>query len=274
MNEGAEPMGDRIKVLFLAADPFRDRARLELEGEVRAVRNALQRGRARDTLELEAHFGTRTRDLQFALLDYEPDIVHFSGHGGRDGVLYLADAQGKPMAVGKDALAKLFEALDGGVRAVVLNACHTHSIVEALRDTVDYAIGTNREISDERAIDFSRAFYTALAAGADVQKAFDLGVSQLELDGSDESTVPMLRKRFGADRTPLLAAAKEQGASSGGGIRQDLHFGDISGSRMRVTGEEGPGGGTGAPVTQNVRSGNIHDSDMSFAGRGHGPTGG
>lgn len=267
-------MGQKIKVLFLAADPFRDRARLELEAEMRAVRNALQRGRARETLEIESHFGTRTRDLQFALLEYEPHIVHFSGHGGRDGVLYLADPQGNPRAVGKDALAKLFEALDGEVRAVVLNACHTHAIIEALRDTVDYAIGTNREISDERAIDFSRAFYTALAAGADVQKAFDLGVSQLELDGSDESSVPMLRKRFGADRTPLLAAAKGRGAPSGGEIRQDLNSGDISGSRVRMSGQEGLAGGTGAPVTQNVRSGAIHDSEVIILGRGHGPAGG
>jgi hypothetical protein len=204
-------MSDKIKVLFLAADPFRDRAKLELEVEMRAIRRALMRGKAHDTLEMESHFGTRTRDLQAALLDYRPDIVHFSGHGGKGGVLYLSDAAGNPTAVEKAALGKLFDLLDGGVRVVVLNACHTHSIVEVLRDIVDYAIGTNHAITDEAAFTFSQAFYTALGSGAGVQQAFDLAVNQMELDGSEEAAVPVLRKQFGADRRPLQVPRRRRG---------------------------------------------------------------
>lgn len=264
-------MCDKIKVLFLAADPFRDRAKLELEEEMRAIRRALLRGRAHDTLEMESHFATRPRDLQLALLEYQPHIVHFSGHGGRDGVLYLNDASGNPTAVDKAALGKLFDLLDSGVRVVVLNACHTHSIVEVLRDMVDYAIGTNHAISDAAAHTFSQAFYTALASGAGVQQAFDLAVTQLELDGSDEAAVPVLRKQFGADRRPLLAPSAPEAEANGGGaaeVRQRAHTERVTDSRMEMTGHDhrGATGVRGGPVHQDLRAKGIERSTISIIG--------
>lgn len=263
-------MPDKIRVLFLAADPFRDRAKLELEAEMRAIRRALKRGKAHDTLELESHFGTRPRDLQAALLDYQPDIVHFSGHGGKGGVLYLSDAAGNPTAVDKAALGKLFDLLDGGVRVVVLNACHTHAIVEVLRDIVDYAIGTNHAISDDAAFTFSQAFYTALASGAGVQQAFDLAVNQLELDGSDESAVPVLRKQFGADRRPLRTAFTSTAPPAGGAgeVRQRAHTDHVSDSRMEMIGHDhkGTGGVSGGPVHQDFSARSVDGSTISIVG--------
>jgi hypothetical protein len=245
-------MRDKIKVLFLAADPFSDRAKLELEEEMRAIRRALLRGKAHDTLELESHFATRPRDLQLAVLDYQPHVVHFAGHGGRDGVLYLSDAAGNATPVDKSALGKLFALLDSGVRVVVLNACHTHSIVEVLRDMVDYAIGTNQAFSDGAALTFSQAFYTALASGAGVQQAFDLAVNQLELDGSDEAAVPVLRKQFGADRRPLLVPPAPQADGRGADeIRQSVHTARATDSRMEMVGHDH--GGAGVP-----RGGLVH----------------
>ena len=73
-------MRDRIRVLFLASDPFRDRAPLRLDEEVRAIDHALRKGSARDRVELVSHFATRTRDLQDALMRHDPQIVHFAGH--------------------------------------------------------------------------------------------------------------------------------------------------------------------------------------------------
>ncbi|HEU4885233.1 MAG TPA: hypothetical protein VFT45_23425, partial [Longimicrobium sp.] len=72
-------MGDKIKVLFLAADPFGEGARRELDAGMRAIERAVQRGRARDTLELAAHFTAGARDVQDALRRHQPRIVHFTG---------------------------------------------------------------------------------------------------------------------------------------------------------------------------------------------------
>lgn len=264
-------MRDKLKVLFLAADPFRDRARLELGEEVRAIDEAIQRGSARDSVELVSHFATRTRDLQYALLRHEPHIVHFAGHGGAKGVIYVGDEHGQPRAVGKEALGRLFGILEGEVRAVVLNGCHTLPVVEVLREVVDHAIGTNRRISDLAAIEFAAAFYTALAFGRGVRQSFELAVNQLQLEGGGEDDIPVLRSRAGAADGPLLAVpAAEGGAAAGSGnIRQKARVGDMEDSSFDVVGDDhqGPGPAGGVRVDQDVGMKSVKGSQVRIVGR-------
>ncbi|HEY0094132.1 MAG TPA: CHAT domain-containing protein [Archangium sp.] len=198
-------MEDRIKVLFLASDPFRDRTPLRLDEEVRAIEQALRKGRTRSRVRLVSCFATRTRDLQTALMEHDPRIVHFAGHGG-DGVIFLGDAQGRPGVVGKESLTKLFGILNEWIRVVILNGCNTLSTIEALSDVVDYTIGMSQPLTDASAIDFAEAFYTAIGMGKTVRAAFDLAVNQLQLDNNDEASIPVLRVRAGVDpAVPLLA---------------------------------------------------------------------
>jgi hypothetical protein len=213
-------MRDRIRVLFLASDPFRDRAPLRLDEEVRAIDHALRKGTARDRLELVSHFATRTRDLQDALMRHDPQIVHFAGHADDPGVLYLGDEYGRPRPVGKEALGKLFGILGEWIKVVVLNGCDTLPTVEVLGEVVDYAIGMNRPLTDAAALVFAEAFYGALAMGRTVKESFDLGVCQLEIVGSDESATPVLRIRPGVDPAMPLAVRPPDDAPpspSGGG---------------------------------------------------------
>ncbi|HEX8673357.1 MAG TPA: hypothetical protein VF710_15790 [Longimicrobium sp.] len=213
-------MRDKIKVLFLASDPFHDRAPLRLDEEVRTIGNALLKGRARDGVELIPYFATRTRDLQEALLRHDPQIVHFAGHGGGSGVIYLGDAHGRPGAVGKEALAELFGILSEWIKVVILNGCGTLPIVEALSDVVDYSIGMNAPLTDASAIVFAEAFYGAVGMGRTVKTSFQLAVSQLKLEGNAEASKPVLRIRSGVDPTvPLVtpAALPSPGPDAEGG---------------------------------------------------------
>ncbi|HEU0299431.1 MAG TPA: CHAT domain-containing protein [Longimicrobium sp.] len=196
---------DRIRVLFLAADPFTDRAPLQLGEEVRAIDHAIQRGTARDALQLVSHFATRTRDLQEALLRHRPRIVHFSGHADQPGVIYLGDEHGRPRAVDKQVLGSLFGILSDTVRMVVLNGCDTLPVVEVLSGVVDYAIGMDRPVTDASAIAFAEAFYRGLAFGQGVRTAFDLAVVQLRMDHPSEAVIPVLRVREGVDPQAVLA---------------------------------------------------------------------
>ncbi|HEX8694424.1 MAG TPA: hypothetical protein VF746_18525 [Longimicrobium sp.] len=210
-------MENAIKVLFLASDPFRDRAPLRLDEEVRAIDHALRKGRAHEGVKLIPHFATRTRDLQDALLRHDPQIVHFAGHGGDGGVLYLGDEHGRPRQVTKEALGKLFGILQEWIKVVVLNGCDTVPTVEVLGEVVDYAIGMNRALTDPPAIVFARAFYGALAMGRTVKESFDLGVIQLEIEGHAETT-PVLRVRPGVDPTvPLVPRPAEESPASPAG---------------------------------------------------------
>ena len=69
-----------IKILFMAADPT-DASRLRLGEELREIQEKLQLSKAREAFELHQRMSVRAADITQALLDINPDIVHFSGHG-------------------------------------------------------------------------------------------------------------------------------------------------------------------------------------------------
>lgn len=180
-------MRDRIEVLFLASNPFREGAPLRLHQEVRGIERAL-RG-ARHRLKLVPCYAARTRDLRDALMRHDPRVVHFTGHGD-DRLIYLADASGRRGVVGKEALAELFGFLSEWIKVVILNGRDTLPMVDALSEVVDYAIGMNLPLSDPSAIAFAQAFYGALGTGEPVQASFDAAVRVVE-----GSAPPVLRIR-------------------------------------------------------------------------------
>lgn len=69
------------KILIVSANPTTT-DKLRLDEEVREIQEGLQRSRSRDKFELITKWAVRPDDLRRALLDHNPHIIHFSGHGG------------------------------------------------------------------------------------------------------------------------------------------------------------------------------------------------
>lgn len=244
-------MTETVRVLFLASDPFHEQARLLLDEEVRAIDHAVQRGRARDRVELIPCFATRMRDLQYTMMRHEPQIVHFAGHGGGNGVLYMGDAYGRPGAVDTETLVTLFGILKECVRVVILNGCETLPIADALCSVVDYAIGMNQPLTDAAAIVFAEAFYGALAMGKTVRSSFELAVLQLGMEERAEAATPELRIRAGVDASVALVTAPPAAAPAPvgvvAGIQPAYRPGDqvitverLSGNNVRFENRPGP----------------------------------
>jgi hypothetical protein len=75
------------KILILTANP-KNSGQLRLDEEVREIQAGLERAKRRDEFEIVSHWAVRTEDLRRSLLDLNPQIVHFSGHGaGNDGLV-------------------------------------------------------------------------------------------------------------------------------------------------------------------------------------------
>jgi len=227
-------MEEKIRVLFLAADPFRHRARLRLHTEVHVI----ERASARQAAELIPCFAASTVDLQHALLQHDPRIVHFAGRG--DGGIRLADATGRPGIVGEEALATMFGFLSEWVKVVILSGCGTLRTVEALSGAVDYAIGMNQPLGDPSAVGFARAFYDALGMGKTVRASFELAVAGMALEGNADAPIPVLRIGPGVDPSvPLVAkAALPSPAPAGNGAKPTrlpdgrvITFGKLRGDR-------------------------------------------
>ncbi len=182
--------GKPIPILFLTANPT-NTTRLRLDVEYREVDDALLKARYRERFTLELRPALRASDLQESMLRYQPGIVHFSGHGEHDGLIFEDDA-GKMRLIDPAAVADLFRILNPKVRIVLLNACWSEAQAEQIAPYVDCVIGMTKPVGDQAAIQFALAFYRALGYGATVQAAFDFGINQIGLMGLKGAEIPVL----------------------------------------------------------------------------------
>jgi hypothetical protein len=182
-------------ILFLAADPT-DASRLRLGEEFREIHEKLKLAQLRDQLELELpQLSVRPADISQALLDVQPQIVHFSSHGTSSGALCFENQLGQTHLVHPDALAALFEQFAHQVNCVLLNACYSETQAKAIAEHIKYVIGMNRAIGDKAAIAFAIGFYQALGAGRTLEDAYKLGCVQIRLQGISEHLTPVLIKK-------------------------------------------------------------------------------
>ncbi|BAY26501.1 hypothetical protein NIES2100_63170 [Calothrix sp. NIES-2100] len=178
-------------ILFLAANP-KGSPQLRLDEEVREIDAGLQRAKRRDQFVLQQRWAVNSRDIHRAMLDYQPQIIHFSGHGAGEEGLVLEDETGKPQLVDTAALSSLFELFSDRVECVVLNACYSQTQAEAIAQHIPYVIGMNKAIGDQAAIEFAVGFYDAIAAGESVEFAYKLGCNTIRMAGIAEHLTPVL----------------------------------------------------------------------------------
>ncbi|BAZ20142.1 hypothetical protein NIES4073_10180 [Kalymmatonema gypsitolerans NIES-4073] len=179
------------KILILAANP-QGTSGLRLDEEVREINAGLRQAKHREQFVLEQWWAVRTRDVQRAMLDVEPHIVHFCGHGAGDGGLAFEDEKGQVKLIDAEGLAGLFELFAEQVECVVLNACYSEIQAKAIARHINYVIGMNQEIGDQAAIAFAVGFYDALGAGRPVEFAYQFGCSAIRLEGIPENLTPKL----------------------------------------------------------------------------------
>ncbi|NJL47882.1 MAG: CHAT domain-containing protein [Leptolyngbyaceae cyanobacterium SM2_5_2] len=187
------------KLLILAANPANTN-RLRLEEELRDIDEGLRRAQYRDQFTLTQRLAVRPRDIQRALLEETPQIVHFSGHGEGQAGLVFEDDTGQAQLVSGTALADLFALFADAtqfpdpIQCIVLNGCYSQVQAEAIAEYVPYVIGMTQAIGDRAAIDFAVGFYDALGAGHSVEFAFNMGRAAIGLAGKSESATPILLK--------------------------------------------------------------------------------
>ena len=179
------------KILILAANP-KGTSRLRLDEEVREIEAGLKRAQKREQFDLKQYWAVRPRDVQQAMLDIDPQIVHFSGHGAGDEGLVFEDEVGRTKLISGKALAGLFRLFNQRVECVVLNGCYSEVQAEAIAQYIPSVIGMSQAIGDRAAVEFAVGFYNALGAGRSVEFAYELGCNAIQIAGIAEHLVPNL----------------------------------------------------------------------------------
>jgi hypothetical protein len=174
-------------LLVLSANP-KGTTVLQLEREIRNIREGLERSQNREQFKIEQRGAARVKDLRQGLLDIKPTIVHFCGHGTGERGLVLEDDAGEPYLASTEALSGLFGTLPDQIECVLLNACYAEKQAKAIVQHINYVIGMQDEIRDDLAIAFTQGFYDGLGAGQSIDIAYKLGCNAIQFEVSKKLT--------------------------------------------------------------------------------------
>ncbi len=181
-----------VKILFLGANP-QDTPALRVDEEIREIQQTINQGRERDNISVYTAWAVRPRDITQALIDVQPEFVHFAGHGGGAEESFAAeDDVGLAHIIPVAGLVEAFKAVGQGVQCVIVNACRTERLARALAAIVPYVIGMRQPVGDRSSIRFSIGFYQALAAGQPVETAFAVGKAQMMMTPRGEDALAPL----------------------------------------------------------------------------------
>jgi hypothetical protein len=198
-NSRARSGAPASTILFLAANPLLVQM-LQLTEEHRAIAEMISKARYREEIGFRACWAARLDDLEQALNDDTPKVLHFSGHGyGIQGIC-LQGENGDAAIATTDEFVGIMEAAGDGVTAVILNACYTEAQARALVRHVPCVVGMSAAITDSAAIAYSRSLYRALASGRSIENAHRQGVAALRRPRPNEEP---------RDSDPDAAAAVE-----------------------------------------------------------------
>lgn len=197
-------------ILFMPDNPVRT-TRNALGEEAHDLQQELARCQYRDRFELQPQLAPRAIDIHRHIEALRPELVHFTGHGEPDGLVFHQD-DGSFRAVSSDELGEMFRIAAGSVKVAVLNGCFTEPHAVALLAHVDCVVGTPGPVPDAAARGFALGFYEALGDRAPVQTAYEIGCLAMDLVRSprgesatgDDPARPRLLVRPGVDARALI----------------------------------------------------------------------
>lgn len=174
----------KMKILFFAASPINEN-RLRLEEEARDLREQLSLVQDKKIeISVQHIWAVRTNQVQMEILNENPSILHFSGHGS-SGNLIFENANGEAAPVTAKAISELIS-LCSSIDCLVLNACFSESVAKLCVPHLKAVIGCDDAINDDAAIAFTRAFYRALAHGQTYEIAYKFAKNEIRMMGYDK----------------------------------------------------------------------------------------
>lgn len=182
---------DIPNILFLSSSPS-DELRIRVDKELRKIEESLDSAKFRDKIIINKKIAVKPETISKAMLDYNPNIVHFSGHGDIDGIA-IENEEGNSILFPSEGLDRLFSLFSDSTKCVILNACYSEEQAKIISKHEMYVVGMNDSIGDDAAIDFSIGFYQAIGAGKNVEFAYDMGMVLIS-QHIDDANIPTLWK--------------------------------------------------------------------------------
>lgn len=157
-NKTKSPVIEPIKILFLAAQPI-DQHRLQSEFDTirQKVKSSIDQG---DLNFLPPTWDTDYDRLLTRLKEDKPHVVHYSGHGGANGINLVNLADRSTQLLENKELTDVFGRRSAYLRLVLLNSCFSISQAKIISEQGLYVLGIREEkIEDTDAQNLAERFY-------------------------------------------------------------------------------------------------------------------
>ncbi len=183
VNHGSDSSKSKTrKILFIAASP-ESQSVIRSDFEYSEIEKQIIASTYRDNFELK-NVHAITDDKLMKVLDAKPEILHFAGHGIKDGI-YVQDGQNQPLLITTDALEFTFDddEYKKHLKTIIFNSCYSEYQAKALSklgyEVIGFRINNRQKIEDRAAILFATGFYLGLGENADTKRACRNGKKKL-----------------------------------------------------------------------------------------------
>lgn len=214
------PSTSRKTILFMGANPPGTKF-LQLEVEHSRIAQKLD-----NKFSLATEKFLSAGDIPELISKFNPNIIHFSGHGKnpqtgehgatngttrgigydlpndyeqRGGIVVFDDDMRGLVIVEDESLEYLFDSTvnDLGVplEVVVFNSCYSESQAKAIGKFVPYVVGSSRALDDDLALAFAEGFYFGIGDGKPIEKAFVTGKQKVVIKKPKSKDLIVLYKK-------------------------------------------------------------------------------
>ena len=158
-------------ILYISATPTNVDT-LQVDFEFKKIKASLERGLNRDEFELLSPLmAVSLQDFLQAKHRYKPAIIHFSGHGLQDGLMF-ATSENVFQIIPTELLREVFKGIEAYAKLIVLNACYSSAQAKILSEKGIYVLGMNVPVTDTAAIDLADNLYRFISDGQTTEEAF------------------------------------------------------------------------------------------------------
>lgn len=183
----------KVRLALLITNPDRY-ASLQTGIEARDIQRAIESSPNSSSFAINVVLAPTFDDLINSLNRFDPQILHFSGHGGGSSIILDNERAGQDggEVLDYEMAARLLEATNARISLIVLAACDTTVGAERLLADGRAIIAMSDSIDDEAACAFSSRFYKSLADGATVGNALNQAKLFLEQKGYADCDLPTI----------------------------------------------------------------------------------
>ncbi|MEN9611248.1 MAG: hypothetical protein RLZZ628_2062 [Bacteroidota bacterium] len=187
-----------LNILFMGVNPFKVN-KVPLHEMFYEIQKRLQNKKTTTAYTLKEQLFARKKDFQAEILNAvpKPNIIHFTGLGKltkaqKDKLCKATQVANWDLFGGLIFHDRDYQSIEsvnaediGGyfkyfveneklpIHTVFLSACYAAPQAKAIAQSVPYVVGMRKEVENNFVLDFSEAFYSALADGKTVPEAFE-----------------------------------------------------------------------------------------------------